>query len=130
MFHHDVGPIAGGLNLVMLLAFGLSVAVQHNDPDPWLWATFYALPCIACLGFHFGHLHWQLSVIIGGLGFAVCIWLMPQFIGNVSPADIFASLSMKTQSVEEAREAGGSLLVALWMGFLSWHIRNRGNPGY
>ena len=53
-----MGPLTGGVNLLMLLAFGLSVAVQYNDPDPWLWMLFYLLATLACLAFHFGRLHW------------------------------------------------------------------------
>ena len=47
--------------------------------------------------------------------------LLPSFVGQTTPAEIFASITMQTQAVEEAREFGGLLLVALWAGVLSLH---------
>ncbi len=49
--------------------------------------------------------------------------LLPSVVGKVSPGDIVESLSMKTQSVEEAREIGGLALVALWSAVLMTHRR-------
>ncbi len=106
------------LNIVFLLAFLLSVLVQFNDPDPWTWSLLYAAAAASCLAYHVGRLTWQFAALLGVIATGWCLWLLPQFLGQVSPAAIFESLSMKTQAVEEAREAGGTLLVALWMSVL------------
>ncbi len=123
MFHHSVGPMVGGMNLLATAAFGLSVAVQLNDPDPWLWSAFYGLAVLACLAFHFGYLNWRAGAALAALALGVCLWLLPGFLGQVSPGELFESLTMKSQAVEEAREAGGAALVALWIGFLSIHAK-------
>ena len=41
-------------------------------------------------------------------------------VGQVSLEEVFASISMQTKAVEEAREVGGLFLVALWSGVLSF----------
>ena len=51
--------------------------------------------------------------------------LLPAFLGKVAPGEIFASLSMQSRAVEEAREAGGALLVGAWCALLSWSARAR-----
>ena len=51
--------------------------------------------------------------------------LLPEILGQVPWSDIFDSLSMKTREVEEAREIGGLLLIAIWAGVLSIQQRRR-----
>ena len=46
--------------------------------------------------------------------------LLPRIVGQVSLEEIFASISMRTRAVEEAREIGGLSLVILWAAVL-WH---------
>jgi hypothetical protein len=108
------------LNVLFALAFLLSVLVQFNDPDPWLWSLFYASACLCCLAHAVNKLLWQIAALLAALALAACLWLLPQFLGQVSPGEIVESLSMQSKSVEEAREAGGSLLVALWMACLAY----------
>ena len=107
------------LNLLFLVAFLLSVMVQYNDPDPWGWALLYGLAAGCCVAFYLQSLYWPVSAVLAAAALAWCLWLLPQFIGQVELRDIFASLRMQTEAVEEAREAGGTLLVALWMLILS-----------
>jgi hypothetical protein len=49
--------------------------------------------------------------------------LLPSIVGQVSLEDIFASITMKTNAVEQAREIGGLVLVGLWAGVLSYRKR-------
>jgi hypothetical protein len=107
------------LNALFFVAFCLSVAVQYNDPDPWSWSLLYGVAAGSCLAWQQGKLPWQISALIASVALLWTLWLLPQFVGKVEVADIFASLSMKTKDVEEAREAGGALLVFLWMTVLS-----------
>jgi Transmembrane family 220, helix len=53
-----------------------------------------------------------LSLLLITLAWAA--YLLPDVVGHVPLGEIADSLSMKTRSVEEAREIGGLLLVALW----------------
>jgi hypothetical protein len=107
------------LNSLFFLVFCLSVAVQYNDPDPWSWSLLYGSAAACCLAWQFDKLHWTAAALIAAIALVWALWLLPQFVGQVETADIFASLSMKTKDVEEAREAGGALLVFLWLTILA-----------
>lgn len=110
-------------NAVFLLIFLLSAAVQYNDPDPVRWIAVYSAAAALCLAWFVVALpRWVPAVLL-----AVCLgWialLLPQVIGEVSPGEVFESITMRTRAVEEAREIGGLLLVALWLTVLVVHAR-------
>lgn len=108
-------------NAFFFIAFALSASVQLNDPDPWAWLILYATAACCCAAFHFSVLPWQVSAIPAVIAALWCLWLLPQFFGQVSMYEISASITMQTKAIEEAREAGGCLLVILWMSLLCWH---------
>ena len=58
---------------------------------------------------------------LGVFALGWCLYLLPTFIGKASVIEIFGSLSRQTEDVEEAREAGGALLVAGWCWLLARH---------
>ena len=97
--------------------------VQLNDPDPWLWTGFYLVACALCGLYAVNKLGWQAPAILAVLALGGSLWLLPQFLGQVDSAEIFESMTMQTRAVEEAREAGGALLVGLWMAALGWQLR-------
>lgn len=101
-------------NLLALCAFVASGVLQHNDPDPWQWMAFYTAAACICMAFHMGKLYWQVAAVLGVFAVLWCLSLLPAFIGKASLTELFSSLSMQTEDVEEAREAGGALLVAAW----------------
>lgn len=113
--------VFSSLNILFLLAFLLSAAVQYNDPDPLLWAAIYLSASAMCLAkIRKRRLTWlppMLLLISLGWIFA----LLPSIVGQVSVAEIVESISMKTRAVEEAREIGGLLLVALWAVIVMLH---------
>ncbi len=113
------------LNYIFGAAFLLSALVQLNDPDPWLWTSFYFLACLLCVQFARDKLAWQIPTIVAAVAFCGCLWLLPQFLGQVDTSEIFESVTMRTRAVEEAREAGGALLVAVWMAVLGWALRKK-----
>ncbi|MEX2283748.1 MAG: transmembrane 220 family protein [Gemmatimonadota bacterium] len=104
-------------NLLMLLLFLFSVVVQYNDPDPLLWVAIYALAALACLQ----ELVWRdqpliLPAVVGAITLIWAISLLPGVVGKVRIADLFAEFEMKGDlAIEVAREAGGLLIVAVWM---------------
>jgi hypothetical protein len=102
------------LNYVMLAAFLVCVVLQFNDPDAWAWMVFYGLAAVACLLAGLGRLHWGLPLGVGVIG---VVWggVIAFRIRGVSWSDLSSTLSMKTLEIEEAREAGGLLLAAVWM---------------
>ena len=111
------------LNSLFLLAYLLSAAVQFNDPDPWRWVAVYLAAAAMCIAWFRRRLpRWYAALLL----VASLVWigtLLPAVVGKVSPQALFESLSMQSRSVEEAREIGGLLLVALWSGALVRRIR-------
>jgi len=113
-------------NWVIIAAFLFSVAVQYNDPDPVRWMLIYGLAALACILKLLGWLRWYLAAAVGATAFGWAASLAPGVIGKTSFGEMFQSFHMINPVVEEAREMGGLLIVAAWMGvlvFVSKHDR-------
>lgn len=110
-------------NAIFLIIYLLSAAVQYNDPDARLWIAMYLAAAAMCaMQFRKNPPRWLPRAL---LLFSM-VWigaLLPSIIGQVSLTEIFASIRMQTQAVEEAREIGGLVLVGLWAGVLSYAQR-------
>ena len=108
-------------NSLFLLAYLASALVQYNDPDPWSWIGIYLAATGMCIvQFRKRLPKWYPTALL----IISLVWigtLLPSVIGKVSPADIVESISMKTQSIEEAREIGGLTLIAIWSAVLIKH---------
>jgi hypothetical protein len=101
-------------NIVFLVAFVLSAMVQYNDPDPLPWMAIYLSAGAMCLlVIRKQYLTWLPPMLLL-VSFGWILVLLPSIVGQVSVAEILESISMKTREVEEAREVGGLLLVAIW----------------
>ncbi len=117
-------PIAmTALNLLFLVVYVLSAMVQYNDPDPALWTAIYlAAAGMCCLEFRRQPPRWLPPALL----VIALVWagtLLPGIASQVTLREIWDSVAMKTQAVEEAREIGGLTLVALWAGVLCWRQR-------
>ena len=106
-------------NVIMLLAFLFSVAVQYNDPDPLRWMAVYGAAAAVCCAelVRRTRLGYPLAVALVALGWAATI--APRVLGVVRFADMFAEFEMKNAGVEESREMYGLLIVAVWMGLVA-----------
>jgi hypothetical protein len=103
------------LNYLFLALFVSSVIVQYNDPDPWVWMTIYGLAATACVVAMPQPGQWLLS---GVLLLITTLWaasIAPRVWGRVAFGELFEAWEMKDLRVEEAREFGGLLIVAVWM---------------
>ena len=109
-------------NAVFLIIYLLSAAVQYNDPDALPWALIYLSASAMCV-LEAGNkqANWLpptlLVISLVWIGF-----LLPSIIGQVSLEQIFESITMKTKTVEEAREIGGLLLIVFWAGALALKV--------
>lgn len=105
------------LNSLFLLAYLLSALVQFNDPDPLVWVALYVAAAAMCIAWFRRRLpRWAPTLLL----VVSLVWigtLLPA-LGQASLDDIFASVSMRTRAVEEAREVGGLALVAIWSAVL------------
>lgn len=101
----------------MSAAFLLSVVVQYNDPDAPIWMALYGAAALATLwaARKPGSYPWWWPALVGGVALVWALVLLPQVLGKVQPAELFASWEMKDTRVEVGRECGGLLIVAAWM---------------
>ena len=110
-------------NILMLLMFLFSVAVQYNDPDPYVWMPVYGAAALMCGLELRGRLKWWYPtlVAVGTLVWAATI--APHVLGQVPFLDMFSAWEMKNTGIEESREMYGLLIVTVWMIVLA--IANR-----
>jgi hypothetical protein len=103
-------------NALLLPLFLVSVAVQHNDPDPLGWMAVYGAAALVCASCVAVRARWGLAAAVGLVALA---WAssLGESIREVPVAALFQAWQMKDRGVEEAREVGGLLIVAAWMAF-------------
>jgi Transmembrane family 220, helix len=97
------------LSGLMVLLFVVSIILQWNDPDGYLWTLVYAPPAFFSVTYVLGK-HYMWLTLLGFVLYvlAAIYWCPP--LGNLSGNFI---------DNEEVREAGGLLVSAIWMGILS-----------
>jgi len=111
-------------NVFFIVVYLLSAAVQYNDPDALAWIALY-LAAAACTGMSLDAiLPPTVARILAAIALLCALWLIPEFYGKVSTPELLDALTMRTQHVEVAREAGGALLVAVWMCVLGFYPRS------
>jgi hypothetical protein len=108
--------VATGL---MGILFLFAVAVQYNDPDPLRWMAIYGLAALACGLSLANRLRRVMPALIGVGALAWAGTLAPGAVGRASLGELFQSYAMVSETVEEAREMGGLLIVVAWMGLLA-----------
>ena len=106
-------------NGVLLILFLFAAAVQYNDPDPIRWMAIYGLAALACALALAGWLARLAPVLIGLAALAWAATIAPGVVGRVSVGELVQSYAMMSEPVEEAREMGGLLIVAVWMAVLA-----------
>jgi hypothetical protein len=103
-------------NLVMFAAFAMSVIVQINDPDPWLWMAIYAAASTLCVVEIKRATRPLFPALMIGATVAWAMTVLPRVRASGARfSDMFAEFEMKNVAVEESREMYGLLLIALWM---------------
>jgi hypothetical protein len=108
---------------VFLVMFGLSVAVQVNDPDPIGWVAVYGAAALCCGLALAGRLRWWLPAAVAGAAAAWSATIAPRVLGRVPWRRMFEAWEMHDLGIEESREMYGLLIVALWMGVLTIRAR-------
>jgi len=111
------------LNLVFLVAFLLSALVQFNDPDPLGWVLIYLAMTVICGLHHFNRLYWGIAALQSLVSILWMLTLLPALAENVSWQEVFGSLAMLNDSVEEVREIGGLLFILIWSITL-WRVKH------
>ena len=104
-----------GLNYSMLAVFISSALVQYNDPDTLRWSVIYGAAALNCLFAARCQLHWSMPALVIVVALVAAGMLVTNVIGKASFSDIFSSMEMKSIEVEQAREFGGLVIIAIWM---------------
>lgn len=109
------------LSGMMAAVFLFATAVQYNDPDPIRWMTVYGAACMVSMlvAARPQRVAWFLPAAIGLVATAWAAMIAPGVIGRVGFSELFVSMQMKTEVIEEGRETAGLLIVAAWMAVLA-----------
>ena len=113
-------------NVIMLVVFLMSCAVQYNDPDPALWIFYYGVAAVfTTLAIAKSYTWWTAVAALGYLvGFA---YYIPAW--TVETVKLLKESKMSSLDVELARESFGLLMCAVWMIVLTvLRFRGRGKP--
>ncbi|NJK83793.1 MAG: hypothetical protein HC912_08225 [Saprospiraceae bacterium] len=108
--------------LILSLLFFLFGLAQINDPDPWLWLTWYFFVAIL-LGMAAFKRFFNLAIWIGiGAALSGFVFLMPDFMQwfNDGMPSIVSSMKAESPYIELVRETLGLLLslfalIGIWI---------------
>lgn len=103
------------LNRVMAFLFLVSVLLQLNDPDPWTWMPLYGAAAATCVAADRGRLDPRFAVALAGISLLWAVRIVLALHLDVPLLTALTDWGMHSGGSEESREAGGLLLVALWM---------------
>lgn len=115
-----------GMNAATTLLFAFAALVQLNDPDPLRWIAIYAAASIACAMSAWRRVHAAFPAIVGAIALAWAVALVPQVVGRVPFASMFAEFEMANVGIERSREMYGLLVVAAWMVVVARKARRDG----
>lgn len=93
-------------------------AVQLNDPDPLAWVAVYLGAAAMGLAEALGRGLRRRAWLVVGVVLVWTAWLAPAAL-QAPPAAILSDWDMVAPGVEEAREALGLLIVAVWSAWLA-----------
>lgn len=119
------------LAFVFIILFTLFTLAQLNDPDPYIWVPFYLVPAAISYAVYRGRypLLAILPLALLYLGFSLYTF-PPSLSAWISDELSNQSMSMKTVSMEEARESLGSMICFAALGiyaFYYYSVKKRGS---
>jgi Transmembrane family 220, helix len=111
-----VNRVFHGMNWVMCALFLLSVLVQWNDPDPVRSIAIYGAAFAICLVLAVrGRIPTAAPLLVIVVALAWSLTMMSGGPHSNMYSHMFDAWEMKSNPVEEAREATGLLIVGVWM---------------
>lgn len=105
------------LNIVFVLVFILSAALQYNDPDPYLWIPIYLYGAFLCYLAYKNKYNSSLYIIglVFYIGYAFYLFFDKQGVlswANEHDAESITQTMKATKPwIEETREFGGLLIL-------------------
>jgi len=114
--------IVAGL-MAALLAF--AAAINFNDPDPVRWVAIYGAACaVSIVTAVTGAVPSAASAAIAAVALAWSLALATRVPSLEVYSHMLDEWEMKSPTIEEAREACGLFIVAVWMAVVTavaWH---------
>lgn len=101
----------------MAALFLMSAIVQYNDPDPLVWIIIYLIASVVSVLFALKKMTYLVPLFLGIVALIGTYFILPaKFEGfEIGTGDI--------KNIEEAREAGGLIVIALVMFIYSVRLR-------
>jgi len=106
-------------HLAMAGLFGFAALLQLNDPDPIPWVALYLVSGMVSLVVALRRR--MPRTVIAAVGLVAIAWAAMIAVGGPGAAEygrMFDAWEMQSPAIEEAREASGLVIVAIWMGVL------------
>jgi hypothetical protein len=111
------------INAVMAALFMFAVVLQYNDPDPLRWMLVYGVAgLLSAWVVARGRPPLVPALLVGLIAIVWAIGIQAAY-DLTTLAEMFGAWEMRTQRIEEAREASGLFIVAVWMAVLVIHSR-------
>jgi hypothetical protein len=98
----------------MAALFVFSALVQINDPDPLRWIAVYAVAALVCVLEARRTTPWPVAAAAAAIALLTAV-LIARDLDFAPVASLFEQWEMRDTSIEETREVGGLLIVAVWM---------------
>ena len=110
------------VHLLLGLIFGAFAVVQYNDPDPWLWVSWYLLIAAINMFAFFGKFNQALLLVLLLLCLVGLVYYFPSVIDWMgdSEVEVMSEMSSEKKYIEEFREFGGVVISMLGLGFCWW----------
>jgi Transmembrane family 220, helix len=103
-------------NCLMTVIFAWFMYLQFNDQNSVRWSIIYGVSALACFLYVIRRLSWHIPAVIGLVAIIWSLSKIPSLIGQDLPMhEVFGTMRMISEAVQEAREMLGLLIVFLWM---------------
>ena len=115
--------IVKSIDAILLAFFVYAAAMQYNDPDAALWIAAYGSAALGCALYLAGRFPVGLGILVTGLCLLGALYSLMQ---DIAPGGFWDSTGREMVGIREpGREMVGLLIVASWIGFLTWHVRRQ-----
>lgn len=114
------------VSYLMLALLTTAAVLQFNDPDPLLWMVIYGTAALITVLFITGYISTSLvaAAAVTSIGTALVLGFQVLQEGQFF-ADSLETWQMQNPAEEKAREAGGLLIIGLWMGWMTIRLKGK-----
>jgi hypothetical protein len=111
---------------VLAINFSLWTGLQANDPDPMRWIVIYGSAAVVTAALPTYRVAAAFGAVVGAIAVVWGVYLAHHVWGVVAISDLWSKMSARGGAVEVGREAGGQLIVGVWMiGASAFRYRRR-----